>query len=607
MGVVSDYSPDPYSEKAEEYLQEIIAGIPSRTRAYHRRQKVKKFLGWTFFTMGLSFSVGWIAYSFTYLPPRVSILGVEVGGLLPPQAYERVLPVVVEQTNLPILIASKDGPVEFNAETLGIAFSLPKTIHAASKNPFTHLWSLVAPISVDPVVEINEEKFKTAIAPIVGELTVQPQNARLSTVDGNIEIYPQTTGQEINWTRSINNVKKSWLQKESSVNLALIPIDPIITDQKIASVAQQVEQILANPIEVLVVDEAAVLNSKELGNALQIINQQDEVKISVDENYLWSYLKKVFPNFDQPTTNAYFDIIDDVPVIVEGNIQIRITPSKFASEFEKKLFDFEDRTVNLVSYAVLPELTTQGAAALNIVEKISEFRQPFPPAEYRAINVGTAANYIDGKILLPGEIFSMNDTIKQRTPQNGYVTGIRIENGRFIEDLGGGVSIITTAMWTAAFYAGLEAIEQRAHSIWIPRYQEGIEATVMWGSLDLKFKNSLDNGILMKTKVEPDGVVITLYGKKKYDQVVAEVSNRYGVTPYKTVYSEAKNCLTQEGQPGFGVSVTRKLIKSDIVVQEDNFRTNYRVGNKVVCGPKPKKKKSEEEVVVEGDLINATE
>jgi Uncharacterized vancomycin resistance protein len=49
----------------------------------------------------------------------------------------------------------------------------------------------------------------------------------------------------------------------------------------------------------------------------------------------------------------------------------------------------------------------------------------------------------------------MNDTIKQRTAENGYVTGIRIEGGRFIEDLGGGVSIITTAMWTAAFMLAL--------------------------------------------------------------------------------------------------------------------------------------------------------
>lgn len=604
---MSEFPPDPHLEQAEQYLQEIIAGLPQQARALRRREKIKKSFRWTVFGISLSFFVGWIAYSFTFLPPRISILGIEVGGLLPPLAYEKVLPEVTEQTNLPIFIESKDGEVEFSAETLGIKFSLPKTIQAAPKSPFAHLWSLIAPLSVEPKVEIDQEKFKSALAPIASELIFQPQNARLTTIDGVIQVYPHTTGKEIDWTRSLNNVKSSWLKKNSSVDLALVIIDPQITNEKIAVASEQVKQILANKLAISVVDKTVFFTSKELGNALKIIEFQDQIRISFNKNYLWGHLKQSFPDFNQPTTDAYFEIVDDLPVLIEGNVQIRITASELAKEFEIKLFDFENRNIDLTSYAVLPDLTTQSAESFNIVEKISEFRQPFPQAEYRAVNVGTAAKYLDGKILKPGEIFSMNDTIKQRTAENGYVTGIRIEGGRFIEDLGGGVSIITTAMWTAAFYAGLEPIEQRAHSIWIPRYQEGLEATVMWGSIDLKFKNTLDDEILIKTRVESDGVVVMFFGKKKYDEVVAEISNRYGVVPFKIIYSESQNCLVQEGQPGFGVNVTRKLVKLGIVVQEDTYKTNYRVGNQVVCGPKPLKEKSEEEAVVDNDLITAAD
>ena len=83
------------------------------------------------------------------------------------------------------------------------------------------------------------------------------------------------------------------------------------------------------------------------------------------------------------------------------------------------------------------------------------------------------------------------------------------------------------------------------------------------------------------------------------------MSDRFGVTPYRTVYSRAKNCIPQEGTPGFGVNVTRKLIKNSTVVQEDIYRTNYRVGNEVICGPNPNKKKPEEDVVIDVDLIKA--
>jgi vancomycin resistance protein YoaR len=518
-----------------------------------------------------------------------------------------VLPEVMTQTDLPIRIKTNQGFREFAAEDLGIEFNLASTIQAAHKNPFSHLWSFVAPINLEPKIDIDPDKFINSLTPIAQSLTVDARDAQLKITAGEIVILPQVTGKEINWERSIDNVRRSWLQREQSVNLVVNSQIPKITDEIIQTLSKQVAELIAQPIEVLVIDDSYIFNSLELGEVLQINKINDEPQVSIRPFELWSLFKQKYPSLSDPTTDAYFEIVDEVPVVQAGNIQVNITPMVFAQEFEKTLFNGTDKIVDLTSYAVTPNLTTQEAQNLNILEKVSEFRQPFPPAEYRTINVGTAAAYIDGKVLKPGEIFSMNDTIKQRTVENGYVTGIRIENGRFIEDLGGGVSIITTAMWTAAFYASLEAIEQRAHSIWIPRYQEGIEATVMWGSLDLKFKNTLDGGLLSKTKVEPNGVVISMYGKKKYDQVVAEVSNRYGVTPYKKVYSESKNCLAQEGQPGFGVKVTRKMIKNDQVVNQDEFRTNYRVGNEVICGPKPEKKKKPTEPVAETELITAGE
>ena len=75
---------------------------------------------------------------------------------------------------------------------------------------------------------------------------------------------------------------------------------------------------------------------------------------------------------------------------------------------------------------------------------------------------------------MPGDTFSLNDTIKERTPANGYTKGFVVgPGGVFAEDLGGGVSTSATTMWTAAFYAGLERVHTQAHSIWISRYRAG--------------------------------------------------------------------------------------------------------------------------------------
>ena len=75
----------------------------------------------------------------------------------------------------------------------------------------------------------------------------------------------------------------------------------------------------------------------------------------------------------------------------------------------------------------------------------------------------------------------MNETAKGRTPANGYTEGFIISGGRFREDLGGGVSIITTATWTAGFYAGLEASSDIPTGSTSRRFTAGLEATVASG------------------------------------------------------------------------------------------------------------------------------
>ena len=122
---------------------------------------------------------------------------------------------------------------------------------------------------------------------------------------------------------------------------------------------------------------------------------------------------------------------------------------------------------------------------------------------------------------MPGQTFSMNDTVKERTVENGYTVGTVISGGRFAEELGGGVSTITTTMWHTAFYAGLERVEQRGHSFYISRYLPGLEATVAWGSLDLRFKNDSPYGVLIKASITNSSVTVTMYSTKRY-RITAE-------------------------------------------------------------------------------------
>ena len=169
------------------------------------------------------------------------------------------------------------------------------------------------------------------------------------------------------------------------------------------------------------------------------------------------------------------------------------------------------------------KLTTEAAQALGITEVMGQFTTKFPHADYRNVNIGTAARKINGTLLKPDETFSLNKIVGERTKENGFTEGNIINGGKFVLDLGGGVSQSATTTFNAAFFAGLKDVEHKAHSVYISRYPVGREATVAWPSVDLKFLNDSGHGILVQTLFTAStpgtqgSITVKIWGTKVWD------------------------------------------------------------------------------------------
>src|SRR5690606_8421626 len=142
-------------------------------------------------------------------------------------------------------------------------------------------------------------------------------------------------------------------------------------------------------------------------------------------------------------------------------------------------------------------------------------------------------------ILKPGEVFSLNDTVGERTRENGFTEGFVISDGILVEDLGGGVSQMATTLFNAMFFAGLEDVEHKPHSFYIDRYPLGREATVAWGAIDLRFENDTPHGVLIYANVKPStpssqGVVTVSMYSTKYWDITTTTSDRYNFTEEET-------------------------------------------------------------------------
>ena len=574
-------------QTAEHYLDEVIKQVSITPRRSTINRKIISLLTTSATIVGLIIGLYGISYSISHLPNNTKFLSIDISNLTLQDALQTISVNIDDELNKNIVIESSSDSVVINPAELGLTLDVATTLKQTRLNPFQSLSALIQGYEVTPVIRLNDVLMKAKLTQLAAGSEKKPRLADIDIKDGQIITSRQVNGKKVNWDKTQEAIVASWLREENPFEIVYDAVEPQITDSDVLTLSSQLENYLSETVIVRSDNRTAIFSRRDIAEVIYFEKNQSKIQMHFNQQLIWNKLISKLPGLDKPIKNADLKVIDETPVLTPANFSLKIGSQEFQDLFIAALSDSKTREIDLNPFIVRPNIETEQLANLQIVEKVSEFRQNFPPAQYRTDNVSNAAKFIDGTILMPGEIYSMNQTIKERTRENGYVPGIYINNGKFDEGLGGGVSIITTAVWTAAFFAGLEPIEQRAHSIYIPRYQEGIEATVQWGSLDLKFKNNLDSAILIKSKVDLDGVTITMYGKKKFDQVVAKKSNRYNVKPYKTIYSQAKNCIDQEGQPGFGVTVTREMFRNGALVASDEFKTNYRIGNTIICGAKP--------------------
>lgn len=166
----------------------------------------------------------------------------------------------------------------------------------------------------------------------------------------------------------------------------------------------------------------------------------------------------------------------------------------------------------------------------------------------RLTNIKTAISSINGTALAPGEEFSFNEVVGQRTAERGYQMAPAFSGGEVTEELGGGICQVSTTLFNAAVKADLEITERHPHSMPVSYVDKGKDATVNWGSQDLKFVNTSDSTVYIMAVVSSDKrVKIGIFGKTLADGVYITVETEVTQTmEYETTYQV--NAFLQPGQ-----------------------------------------------------------
>lgn len=238
-------------------------------------------------------------------------------------------------------------------------------------------------------------------------------------------------------------------------------------------------------------------------------------------------------------------------------------------EAEKLLVDSENECIIPLKYTK-PNITTDHIGTEAFPDLLSSFQTTYIQSKVnRTSNLKLASNAINGVVIMPGETFSYNKTLGPRTAARGYKMAGVYSGGEVVDGLGGGICQISSNLYNIVLLANLGIVERHNHQF-LPGYVgAGKDATVVYGALDFKFKNTRNYPVKIVSSVGNGYVQMKLYGVKEANDYEVVISTTVLSTVYpKTVYedtstlAEGATKVKDSGQNGCK-SVTYKILKKD--------------------------------------------
>jgi vancomycin resistance protein YoaR len=239
-----------------------------------------------------------------------------------------------------------------------------------------------------------------------------------------------------------------------------------------------------------------------------------------------------------------------------------------------------------VELAVVPvpaRITRDSLGIADISSVLGTYTTKFSVSDKeRNFNLKLAASKVNGFVMAPGQEFSFNDQVGDRTEKEGYKVAHVITAGEMVDGLAGGTCQISTTLFAASFFAGLDVVKQTPHSrpsVYAPM---GLDATVVYPTADLKLKNPYDFPVAIHYRVARGEALVEILGKPRpYDKVVFE-REVLEQTPYSTEerldpeLGDGLAITTQPGFDGFKIKRERRFIKAGKTVKTDRWTLTYK-------------------------------
>jgi vancomycin resistance protein YoaR len=484
---------------------------------------------------------------------------VPLGGLTPAEARNTVKDHVMG----PLEQIEFTGPGTFSrdAKDLGVRFNVSRTVNQAYAvgrkgnvldRLSERLQASFGGATIPPDIDYKPDLARSEVQEIATQVNHQPTEANVKIYGSKVEVSKSRDGYRLNPAATMTSIDNAIDDMSGKVSLQGDVLEPDVTTAEAETAAEKARGALSKPIEIKAQDgESWKIEPNKLGPALEVKEQDGAMDVSLDRDSLDAALTPVYDDLTVKTVNASYGFDSDGDVIVKpAHFGRKVESDQLIDDIENGIFDGK-REYQVSTTVDKPTYTTAELQAKKPTQLLGSYHTNYTATsdktQARVDNLNIASRAVSGTFLAPGQVYSMNDTVSGANYEEGHV----IVNNATTSALGGGLCQVTSTLYNAALYAGLDIVERNPHATQLPYIRPGRDATVWFGDangngeLDMKFKNTTKGYILLEEYVANDNYIYAnIYGVP--DDVKVQVSSEpvytnYDSSLWTTYYTKRKN------------------------------------------------------------------
>jgi vancomycin resistance protein YoaR len=509
------------------------------------------------------------------IPHGTAVGNVKIGGLSRDAAEARLNQSLDGLLHQPILVRAGNRRIRLDARAAGIGLDVPATVGEAFGGPPLSPRRLIRAViggdEVPPVLDVDGQQMSRAVKKLAARVDRPPATAKI-TFDGGVPqpVLP-SAGTVLDRQQAASVIEQAFLTTSDPVDLPMTTVEPPISRAAVDRALHEfAKPAVAGPVRLQVGGHSVDVSPDQFAPALTMQTVDGTIQPQVDAKVLW---RRLSPALDAVLANphsAHFVVRNGRPHMVPAKAGRTVLSGVLANRLLSVLpKSGSARTVTVPTAPQFAWLTTADAKALRINQRISAYDLSWPGKVTPGVR--KAVRRVGGTVLRPGQTFSFNRDV-----------------GRRQVDL----SPLATAVFNAAFKAGLQDTHHAPHPIARAGLPAGREAAVGWPDIDFSFSDDTPFGVLIQATLQPATrrqaatVHVRLYSSPYFHTRIT-TSNRYSRRPYDTRYDPSHACIPRAGVDGFDIDVRRSVLRKGKQVAHRRYHVAYLPRDHVICRKPP--------------------